>query len=121
MISGAHVLVYADDARTARTFLRDVIGWNSVDDGDGWLIFALPPTELGVHPTDDAERESGDVDLFLMCGDIDATVAKLHEKGVDCPAPIDRGFGLLTTLNVPGLGPIGLYEPRHKSPLGVLG
>src|SRR6185312_3418035 len=83
MISGAHVLVYADDAPAARTFLRDVLGWESVDDGDGWLIFALPPAELGVHPTADAERGSGDVDLYLMCGDIDATVAELHEKGVE--------------------------------------
>jgi catechol 2,3-dioxygenase-like lactoylglutathione lyase family enzyme len=121
MISGAHVLVYADDAPAARTFLRDVLGWDSVDDGGGWLIFALPSAELGVHPTADAERDSGDVDLYLMCRDIDATVAELHEKGVDCPAPVDRGFGLLTTLDVPGLGPIGLYEPKHKSPLDALG
>ena len=121
MINGAHVLVYADDAPAARMFLRDVVGWESVDDGDGWLIFALPPAELGVHPTADAERDSGDVDLYLMCGDIDATVAELHEKGVDCPPPVDRGFGVVTTVAVPGLGPIGLYQPTHKSPLGALG
>jgi catechol 2,3-dioxygenase-like lactoylglutathione lyase family enzyme len=121
VISGAQVLAYADDAPAARAFLRDVLGWGNVDDGDGWLIFALPPAELGVHPTESAERASGDVDLYLMCADVEATVAELRGKGVECPPPIDRGFGLLTTLDVPGLGPIGLYQPKHASPLGDLG
>jgi catechol 2,3-dioxygenase-like lactoylglutathione lyase family enzyme len=120
MIGGAHVLVYADDAPAARAFLRDVLGWEHVDDGDGWLIFALPPAELGVHPTDGGERTSGQVDLYLMCRDLEATLAELREKGVDCPPPADRPFGLVTTLDVPGLGPIGLYQPKHDSPLGDL-
>jgi catechol 2,3-dioxygenase-like lactoylglutathione lyase family enzyme len=119
VIGGAHVLVYADDAAAARAFFRDVLEWNNVDDGDGWLIFALPPAELGVHPTESADRPSGDVDLYLMCRDVEATIAELREKGVECPPPVDRGFGLVTTLPVPGLGEIGLYQPKHASPLGA--
>ena len=120
MIGGAHVLVYADDAQAARAFLRDVLGWAHVDDGDGWLIFALPPAELGVHPTEGSERASGEVELYLMCRDVEATIAQLRKQGVECAPPADRGFGLLTTLEVPGLGQIGLYQPKHDSPLGEL-
>jgi catechol 2,3-dioxygenase-like lactoylglutathione lyase family enzyme len=120
VIGGAHVLVYADDAPAARAFLRDVLGWANVDDGEGWLIFALPPAELGVHPTEGSKRASGEVVLWLMCGDVEATIRELREKGVECPPPSDRPFGLVTTLDVPGLGQIGLYEPKHASPLGEL-
>jgi predicted enzyme related to lactoylglutathione lyase len=118
MIAGAHVLVYADDATAARAFLRDVFGWSNVDAHDGWLIFALPPAELGVHPVEPGTRESGAVELFLMCHDIEKTVGELRGKGVEFTAPIeDQGFGLVTKFRVPGAGEVGLYEPRHPSPL----
>jgi catechol 2,3-dioxygenase-like lactoylglutathione lyase family enzyme len=120
VIGGAHVLVYADDAPAARAFFRDVLGWENVDDGGGWLIFALPPSELGVHPTEDAGRASGATDLFLMCRDLEVTIEGLRAKGVECPPPADRGFGRVTTIPVPGLGPVGLYQPNHASPLGEL-
>lgn len=49
-IAGAHAIVFAEDAEQARTFVRDVLGLDAVDAGDGWLIFALPPAELAFHP-----------------------------------------------------------------------
>ncbi len=118
MIDGAHMLVYADDAHAARAFFRDVLGWDSVDAGDGWLIFALPPTELGVHPTGETEHASGQHELFLMCHDIEKTVAELKGKGAEFTSPIaDQGFGLVTRLKIPGAGEISLYQPKHASPL----
>jgi catechol 2,3-dioxygenase-like lactoylglutathione lyase family enzyme len=117
VIAGAHTIIYADDAEAARAFFRDVLGWPNVDADGGWLIFELPPGELAFHP-DDESRPSGRHELFLMCHDIEATVAELKRKGVEFTEPItDEGFGLITRFKVPGAGEIGLYEPRHASPL----
>ena len=117
MIAGTHILIYADDAEATRTFLRDVLGWENVDAGDGWLIFALPPAELGVHPSDEL-RPSGTHALFLMCHDIEETVLELEAKGAEFTIPIaDAGFGLITHMRIPGGGEIGLYQPKHDSPL----
>ena len=117
MIAGAHVLIYAEDAERARAFLRDVLGWEHVDAHDGWLIFVLPPAELGVHPAD-PERPSGSHELFLMCRDIEAAVAELEAKGAEFTTAVaDEGFGLIARLKVPGAGEIGLYQPKHASPL----
>jgi hypothetical protein len=52
MIFGAHVIVYSADAGADRDFFADVLGFPSVDAGHGWLIFALPPAEMAVHPAD---------------------------------------------------------------------
>jgi catechol 2,3-dioxygenase-like lactoylglutathione lyase family enzyme len=113
VIAGAHTIVYADDAEAARTFFRDVLGFDAVDAGDGWLIFALPPGELATHPGD-----AGSHELFLMCHDVQATVEELERRGVDFTTPVtDEGWGLLTRFRVPGAGEIGLYQPRHASPL----
>jgi predicted enzyme related to lactoylglutathione lyase len=113
-ITGTHVLVYSPEADALRALLRDAFGWEHVDAGDGWLIFALPPAELGVHPSDgDTHQE-----LWLMCDDIDATVAELRAKGVEIRGePEESGFGVVTTMVLPGGVEIGLYEPRHASPL----
>ena len=113
MIAGAHTIVYADDADAARIFFRDVLGFDGVDAGDGWLIFPLPPGELAVHPGDAGRHE-----LFFMCHDLNATVQELEQRGVEFTTPMtDEGWGLLTRLRVPGAGEIGLYQPRHASPL----
>jgi catechol 2,3-dioxygenase-like lactoylglutathione lyase family enzyme len=113
VIAGAHTIVHADDAEAARVFFRDVLGLDAVDAGDGWLIFALPPGELACHP-----GEPGRHELFLMCHDIEAEVAELEQRGVEFTAPVsDEGWGLLTRFRVPGAGEIGLYQPRHPSPL----
>ena len=124
MIAGVHALVFADDAPAARAFFRDVLDFPFVDDGGGWLIFALPPAELGIHPTADRSSQAGGRhELFLMCHDIERTVDELKAKGAEFEGPIsDEGFGLLTSLKVPGgAGTIGLYQPKHASPLGDFG
>ena len=120
LIAGAHAIVFADDAEAARAFLRDVLGLESVDAGDGWLIFALPPTELAVHPGEGWGLTIGQHMLFLMCHDVRASVAELERKGVEFVAPVeDEGYGLVTRFKLPGAGEMGLYEPRHRSPLAA--
>jgi len=110
VITGIHAIVYSQGAQQAREFLRDVLRWPSVDAGNGWLIFALPPAELAVHPTDGPSQH----ELYLMCDDITATVAELKDKGVEFTEPVtDQGWGLLTAFALPGGGTLGLYEPRH--------
>ncbi len=121
MITGSHAIVYAEDPEAARSFLRDILGFPFVDAHAGWLIFKLPPAELGVHPAgESAERgtgaASGRHELYLMCDDIDGTVAELGAKGVEFVGPVeDQGFGRLVRMRVPGAGAIGLYEPRHAT------
>jgi catechol 2,3-dioxygenase-like lactoylglutathione lyase family enzyme len=118
VIAGAHTLLYADDADAARAFFRDVLGLANVDNGGGWLIFALPPGELGIHPAPGSSGEPGKHELSLMCHDIRATVAELESKGVEFLGEVeDEGYGLVTSFKVPGFGELQLYEPRHKSPL----
>jgi predicted enzyme related to lactoylglutathione lyase len=112
MITGLHSIVFNKDPESARDFFKDVLGWPSVDAGGGWLIFATPPTELAVHPTDETEHH----ELYLMCDDITKTVAELESKGVELTGPVgDEGWGLLTGIKIPGGGIIGLYEPRHPT------
>ena len=111
MISGAHTIIYSEDAERTRAFLRDVLGFDkSVDVGDGWLIFKMPPGELACHP----DEHGGRHELYLMCDDVKATVEELKRKGVEFTADItDQGWGLLTSLKVPGASELGLYQPRH--------
>jgi catechol 2,3-dioxygenase-like lactoylglutathione lyase family enzyme len=114
VIIGAHTIIFSRDAEADRAFFRDVLGWRWVDANDGWLIFALPPAELAVHPTQDAEHH----ELYLMCDDVAATARDLRAKGVEFIQPVsDRGFGLMTALRLPGGGELGLYEPRHPTAL----
>ena len=115
MIFGVHAIVYTEDAEQLRAFFRDVLELPWVDAHDVWLIFALPSTELAAHPADQAGRH----ELYLMCDDIDATIAELEGKAVEFSRPIsDEGFGLVTAIKLPGGGELGLYEPKHPSPLG---
>ena len=109
MITGAHVLLYTPEAEALRAVLRDVMGWSHVDAHEGWLIFALPPAELGVHPADAPRHE-----LSLMCDDIHATVADLRERGIEIRGePEAAGFGVQVTMVLPGGVEVMLYEPRH--------
>jgi catechol 2,3-dioxygenase-like lactoylglutathione lyase family enzyme len=118
VIAGAHTIIFADDAEAARAFFRDVLGFKGVDAGEGWLIFALPPGELALHPGPGWGRAVGQHELFLMCHDIERTVGELEEKGVEFVAPVtDEGYGLVTRFRIPGGGEIGLYQPTHPSPL----
>ena len=114
MIIGAHAILYSTDADGTRGFLRDVLGLTSVDAGDGWLLFGLPPAEVAVHPTEGDSRH----ELYLMCDDIETTVADLRSKGAEVSRPVtDQGWGLLTSLRLPGGVDLGLYQPRHPTAL----
>lgn len=117
MINASHSIIYAENAEEARAFFRDVLGFPFVDAHDGWLIFKLPPPELGIHPTAAGSGpSSGHTELYLMCDDIQATVSELESKGVEFTSTIENaGFGLVTHLKVPGAGEIGLYQPRHQT------
>ena len=111
VITGFHAIIYSEDADATRAFFRDVLGFGHVDAGDGWLIFRLPPAELGIHPT---APPGGTHEVYLMCDDVEATVAELAGKGVEFTGPIsDQGFGRLATLRIPGGGTLSLYQPRH--------
>jgi len=116
-ITGVHALLYTSEPGAVRAIFRDVLGWDHVDDGDGWLIFALPPAELGVHPSEGPTYDSGmRHQLSLMCDDITATVAELRAAGVEVRGdPEDEGFGITTTVVLPGDLEVMLYEPRHRT------
>jgi catechol 2,3-dioxygenase-like lactoylglutathione lyase family enzyme len=109
MITGLHAVLYSSDPERDRAFIRDVLGFPSIDAGEGWLIFAAPPAELAVHPS----AVGGKHELYLMCDEVHAEVARLKEEGVRCTGVTDEGWGLLTMISLPGGGEIGLYEPRH--------
>ncbi len=113
MINAVHSILYAHDAEAARAFFRDVLELESVDAGGGWLVFALPPAELAVHPAEEGGRH----ELYLMTDDLAATLARLRERGVTVTSePSEQGWGVLAAIDVPGAGPLGLYEPRHPVP-----
>lgn len=132
MINGAHVILYSQDAEADRAFLRDVLGYPYVDAGHGWLIFKLPPAEVAVHPapapTPVGDRESNPQppaeraqhELFLMCDNLAQTVADLESRGVEFPdPPQEQGWGILTTIRLPGGGNLGLYQPHHEPAYGL--
>src|SRR2546421_12318398 len=101
MINGVHAIVFSEDAEADRAFVRDTLGFDSVDAGSGWLIFALPPAELAIHPAERSDRH----ELYLMCDDVSATVDELESKGVKLARPIsEERFGLLTAIELPGGG-----------------
>lgn len=111
-ITGIHGLVYTSEPEAVRAVFRDVFGWEHVDAGDGWLIFALPSAELGVHPAEHMVRR----DISLMCDDIGTTMAELRAKGIEFDGePTDEGFGIGVTMLLPGGAEMLLYEPRHPT------
>jgi catechol 2,3-dioxygenase-like lactoylglutathione lyase family enzyme len=112
VITGAHVIIYSQDAEADRIFFRDIFGFDSVDAGHGWLIFALPPAEVAFHPDGESHHE-----LYLMCDDLEATIADLETKGVVFKGPIDDlRWGRLAHLELPGGGTLGIYQPKHPLP-----
>jgi catechol 2,3-dioxygenase-like lactoylglutathione lyase family enzyme len=118
MVEAIHAILYSRDAEAARAFFRDVLGLDSVDSGGGWLIFALPPAELAFHPTDGDSR----AELYLMCRDLDLTREHLAAKGVEFTGAVSsQRWGRLAQIDVPGFGPLGIYEPSHPSPLPAFG
>lgn len=118
-IIGAHALLYTTEPERLRAVLRDVLGFKFVDAGEGWLIFRLPPAELGVHPAEGPSYEAGmRHQLSFICDDIHATSRDLRAKGIDVRGePQDEGWGVTVTLGLPGGAKVMLYEPRH--PLAI--
>ena len=116
MITGLHAIVFTEDVDAARSFLGEVLGLASVDAGGGWLIYRLPPAEIAAHPAETAASPPSP-GLYLMCDDIHATVRELEGKGVKVLRPVEhQDWGLLTAIEIPGGGELGLYEPRHPLP-----
>jgi catechol 2,3-dioxygenase-like lactoylglutathione lyase family enzyme len=113
VIFGAHTIFYSSDAEADRQFLRDVLGFPSVDAGHGWLIFALPPAEAAVHPTDGPSSS----ELYLMTDDLVAEMQALAAKGVSCAEVEEARWGSVTKVTLPSGAQLGLYQPRHPSPL----
>jgi catechol 2,3-dioxygenase-like lactoylglutathione lyase family enzyme len=120
-IIGSHMLLYTPEAEALRGMLRDVFGFKSVDAGEGWLIFALPPSELGVHPAEGPTYESGmRHQITFMCDDIRATIAELRAKGVQIEGePEDEGYGITVMMTLPGDVKVTLYEPRHRTAISL--
>jgi hypothetical protein len=112
VITGAHSIIYSKNPEADRTFLRDVLHFPSVDVGGGWLIFGLPPAELAVHP-----GEKNDVhELYLMCDDVEALIAEMKKRNIECSPIHNQGWGMLTQITLPGGGKLGIYQPRHARP-----
>jgi len=122
-ITGTHMLLYTSEPDALRSVLRDAFGFAHVDAGGGWLIFAMPPAELGVHPAEGPTYDSGvRHQVTFMCDDITRTVADLRAKGITVLGePIDEGYGITVMLSLPGDCQVMLYEPRHPVAIGPAG
>lgn len=117
MITGMHAIVFSPEAEKVRAFFADVLGMPAADAGGGWLIFALPPAELAVHPADGESHH----ELYLMCDNLQATLTELKAKGAEVARDAsDQGWGLLAAIRLPDGSELGIYEPRHPSPLRSL-
>ena len=112
MIFGAHVVVYSNDAESDREFFRNVLGCTFVDAGHDWLIFALPPAEMAVHPA-----ENGGQELYFLCDDLAAEITALAEKGARCSEVEEARWGSITKIKLPSGCEVGLYQPKH--PLAI--
>jgi hypothetical protein len=125
MIHGAHFLFYSTDADADRAFLSDMLGLRGVDAGQGWMIYKLPPSELAVHPSDDAFVMShagqdllGAV-LYLMCDDVKVTVQELEARGAKCAPVAQAPWGQYTTIGLPSGACVGLYQPSHPTAIDL--
>ena len=112
MITGAHVIIYSKNAEADKAFFKNILEFDNVDAGHGWLIFKLPPAEAAVHPSDENDLH----EFYLMCDDLDAETARLKKAGIACTATETERWGYVTRLTLPGGGKLGLYQPRHPRP-----
>ena len=113
MITGAHTILYSPNPEGDRAFFRDVLKFPYVDVGHGWLIFALAPSEIAIHPSD----KNNIHEFYLMCDDVEALVADMKGKGVECDALQRERWGILTKVTLPGGGKVGIYQPLHPRPV----
>jgi hypothetical protein len=127
MIHGVHLLLYSQDPGADRAFFRDVLSFKSIDAGEGWLIFALPPAELGIHPGDGkfiqhhSDQELLGSVVYLMCDNLRETIHSLTAKGVVTTEIQEAGWGITTIVHLPSGGGLGLYEPRHPTAIHLAG
>jgi len=123
MINGVHLLLASANPEADRAFFRDVIGFTHIDVGEGWLIFALPPAEMGIHPAEKnltnlhAGQDLAAGTLYLLCDNLRATLDELATKGVEHGPIEEAGWGIASSIPLPGGARLGLYEPHH--PLAV--
>ena len=115
MIFGTHMIIDSKDATADRLFFRDILGFPSVDAGQGWLIFALPPAELAVHPAEGGDGH----EIYFMCGDLKTEILALEAKSIRCSDVQEARWGLITKLRLPGGGSVGLYQPKHPTALAL--
>jgi hypothetical protein len=113
MITGAHAILFSKNADADRAFFRDVFKYRFADAGHGWLIFALPPAEIAFHPSDENDKH----ELYLMCDDVNALVADMNERGVATAPLREERWGILTAITMPSGSKLGIYQPKHASPL----
>jgi hypothetical protein len=112
MINGMHAIIYSKNAEADKSFFKNILKLKNVDAGNGWLIFALPPSEIAVHPTNGEELQ----ELYFMCDDINAFIEEMKQQNIMCSAVKNERWGLLTELTLPGGGKIGVYQPKHARP-----
>lgn len=112
MIIGAHIMIQSRDHKADEAFLKDVMKFSSVEAGEGFFIYGLPPAELAMHESDKNDSH----EIFLMCDDIAAFAADMKKRRVDCTPPANRGWGTMAQITLPGGGKLGVYEPHHKRP-----
>jgi catechol 2,3-dioxygenase-like lactoylglutathione lyase family enzyme len=115
VIHGAHVIIYSKDAEADRTFLRDVLKFPFVDAGHGWLIFALPPAEIALHPSDENDVH----EVYLMCDDVHVLMDEMKKQHIACSPVEEQRWGSITRVTLPGGGRLGVYQPKHPSPISA--
>lgn len=125
MINGSHFLLYSANPDADRAFLRDVLEFHSVDAGKGWLIFALPPAEIAVHPAEDKAAPNTDdgvagAAMYLLCDDLKSTMRSLEAKKASFAPVQDARWGIVTTFALPSGAKIGLYQPKHPTAVELL-
>ena len=112
MITGAHSIIYSSDPDADRNFFKKILKFPYVDIGHGWLIFGLPPAEVAIHPAD----QSGSSEFYLMCSNIKLFIEEMKKQKIKCSPLDEQRWGLITHLNLPGGGQLGIYEPKHARP-----
>jgi len=119
-IFGTHFLIYSTNPDADRAFLRDVLELSSVDVGRGWMIFALPPAEIAVHPGDatvppNSEDAVTGAAVYLMCDNLDSTMKTLSAKKASFTRVVEAPWGTVTTFALPSGANVGLYQPQHPT------
>jgi hypothetical protein len=115
MIIGTHTLLFSPDPVRDREFLRDIFGFPHVDAGGGWLIFRVPPAEMGVHPVHGERRW----EICFMTDDVQSEIARLSTLGCSFTPVFDQGYGLVTRMTLPGGAQLDLYQPKHEMAIAL--